>query len=180
MLHTCGQRCQGHDGKCTKGYPRPFKAETRIDKDGYPEYARPNNGRTLTKKVNDRDFTFSNQHVVPYNAALSRKYGCHINVEVCTSIRAVKYLFKYVYKGHDRANVVISPAGVERDEVKEFQDARWISACEGALYASPAHACIKTDGLKLSGGFSAIACTPTTRPLTASSFTCPRRTRSAS
>jgi hypothetical protein len=147
MLHSCGQRCQGEDGKCTKGYPRPFQAETRIDKDGYPEYARPDNGRTFTKKVNGREFTFSNQHVVPYNPALSRKYGCHINVEVCTSVRAVKYLFKYVYKGHDRANVVVSPAGVERDEVKEFQDARWISACEGAFSASPGQVHIKTDGL---------------------------------
>ena len=26
------------------------------------------------------------------------KYDCHINVEVCTSIKAVKYLYKYIHK----------------------------------------------------------------------------------
>ncbi len=27
------------------------------------------------------------------------RYKCHINVEVCSSITVVKYLYKYVYKG---------------------------------------------------------------------------------
>ncbi len=35
------------------------------------------------------------------------RYQCHINVEVCSSITAVKYLYKYVYKGHDRALAVV-------------------------------------------------------------------------
>ncbi len=30
------------------------------------------------------------------------------NVEVCNNIHAIKYLFKYVYKGHNRATVEIS------------------------------------------------------------------------
>jgi hypothetical protein len=37
------------------------------------------------------------------------RYQCHINVEVCSSITAVKYLYKYVYKGHDRALAVVQP-----------------------------------------------------------------------
>jgi len=36
-------------------------------------------------------------------------YQCHINVEVCSSITAVKYLYKYVYKGDDRALAVVQP-----------------------------------------------------------------------
>jgi hypothetical protein len=39
---------------------------------------------------------------------LLTKYDAHINVEVCNNIRAIKYLFKYVYKGHDHATVEIS------------------------------------------------------------------------
>jgi hypothetical protein len=39
---------------------------------------------------------------VPYNLYLSTKYHAHINVEICTTIKAVKYLYKYVYKGHDK------------------------------------------------------------------------------
>jgi hypothetical protein len=35
------------------------------------------------------------------------RYQCHINVEACSSITAVKYLYKYVYKGHDYALAVV-------------------------------------------------------------------------
>jgi len=43
--------------------------------------------------------------VVPYNPALSKKYNAHINVEHCTSLMAIKYITKYIHKGHDRAHV---------------------------------------------------------------------------
>ncbi len=48
-----------------------------------------------------------NQWIVPYNLHLATKYHAHINVEICSSISAVKYLYKYVYKGPDRATAVI-------------------------------------------------------------------------
>ncbi len=48
-------------------------------------------------------FAFDNRWVVPYNPYLSLLFNCHINVEVCTFVTAVKYLYKYIYKGHDRA-----------------------------------------------------------------------------
>jgi hypothetical protein len=50
--------------------------------------------------------------VVPYNPYLSLLFNCHINVEVYTFVAAVKYLYKYVYKGHDRAQVDIGPVDV--------------------------------------------------------------------
>jgi len=37
------------------------------------------------------------------------RYQCHINVEVYSSITAVKYLYKYDYKGHDRAFAMVQP-----------------------------------------------------------------------
>ncbi len=50
---------------------------------------------------------------------------------------AVKYLYKYVYKGHDRAQVdVAAPDGATpaqslmRDEIKIYQDGRNVSASE--------------------------------------------------
>ena len=46
-----------------------------------------------------------NRWIVPYNPYLSRKYRAHINVEVCASVRAVKYIHKYIYKGNDRTTV---------------------------------------------------------------------------
>jgi hypothetical protein len=32
------------DGKCSKKYPKDFCDETTMEEDGYPKYARPNNG----------------------------------------------------------------------------------------------------------------------------------------
>ncbi len=42
-----------------------------------------------------------------YNLHLATKYHVHINVEICSSIFAVKYLYKYVYKGPDCATIVV-------------------------------------------------------------------------
>ncbi len=52
-------------------------------------------------------FVFDNRWVVPYNPYLTMQYKCHINDEVCSSITVVKYLYKYVYKGHDYALAVV-------------------------------------------------------------------------
>ncbi len=54
----------------------------------------------------------------------------HINVEVYNNIRVVKYLFNYVYKGHDRATVEILRQSnnategnvVDTDEIKKYLD----------------------------------------------------------
>jgi hypothetical protein len=52
--------------------------------------------------------------------------GC---VEACSSIKACKYLFKYVHKGHDRASYSVDPAGVI-NEIRQYRDARFISPPE--------------------------------------------------
>jgi hypothetical protein len=92
-------------------------------------------------RVRHEPFDFTNQWVVPYNPYLLLKYNCHINVEVCSSITAVKYLYKYVYKGHDRALVSVRPMeGGEGDgeqarvldEVQAYIDGRYLSASEAA------------------------------------------------
>jgi hypothetical protein len=78
--------------------------------------------------------------VVSHNVYLSTKYDAHINVEVCNNIRAVKYLFKYVYKGHDHATVEISRQNdnatkgnvVETDEIKKYLDCHYVSTSEAA------------------------------------------------
>nr|XP_051196959.1 uncharacterized protein LOC127310315 [Lolium perenne] len=59
-------------------------------------------------------------------------FNCHINVEICSSIKAVKYLFKYIYKGHDRASVSVSEKlnEAEIDEIRQYRDARWVTPPE--------------------------------------------------
>jgi hypothetical protein len=126
------------DGKCTKKYPKPFVDETSFGDESYPVYRRLDDGREF---VGSNGIAVSNRWVVPHNVYLCTKYDAHINVEICTTISAVKYLYKYVYKGHDRAVVEVSsvnpstnhPAVVvpeERNEITEFIDARYISASE--------------------------------------------------
>jgi hypothetical protein len=79
-----------------------------------------------------------NRWVVPHNVYLSTKYDAHINVEVCNNIRVVKYLFKYVYKGHGHAIVEISRQSdnategnvVKANEIKKYLDCRYVFASE--------------------------------------------------
>jgi hypothetical protein len=124
------------EGKCKKQYPRKFQSETVMDVNGYPIYRRRNTGNTIVVHGIELD----NRWVVPHNVYLSTKYDAHINVEVCNNIRAVKYLFKYVYKGHDCATVEISRQSdnaiegnvVNIDEIKKYLDCRYVSASEAA------------------------------------------------
>ncbi|XP_022182211.1 uncharacterized protein LOC111042028 [Myzus persicae] len=70
-----------------------------ISDGGYPTYRRPNNGLV----VNVRGHPVVNEFVVPYNPYLLVKYDAHINVEVCSTVKSLMYLYKYVYNGHDAA-----------------------------------------------------------------------------
>jgi len=65
-------------------------------------YRRRNNGDTY---VGQNGFTYDNPWVVSYNPYLTWRYQAHINVEVCASIQAIKYIYKYIYKGSDRATL---------------------------------------------------------------------------
>ena len=105
MHGPCGQLdkeavCMVND-VCSKNFPHPFSTTTRSDNSGYPKYRRRDDGKEATKNGCRLD----NRWVVPHNVYLCTKYNAHINVEVCTTVSAVKYLYKYVYKGHDRASV---------------------------------------------------------------------------
>ena len=42
-----------------------------------------------------------------YNPYLLRKYRAYINVELSETVYAIKYIFKYVYKGLDRATAAL-------------------------------------------------------------------------
>ncbi|XP_035233478.1 uncharacterized protein LOC118205293 [Stegodyphus dumicola] len=134
MIHgPCGELNRNSpcmsDGVCSKGFPKPFQAETKENVNGYPLYRRRDDGNFIVIKGHAID----NRWVVPYNPYLTKKYNAHINVEVCSSIKSVKYLFKYVYKGHDAAKVVLEESGDRTlmwDEIKCFLNARYVSAPE--------------------------------------------------
>nr|XP_040253796.2 uncharacterized protein LOC120971447 [Aegilops tauschii subsp. strangulata] len=122
------------DNECKCRYPRPFNENTAQGKDSYPVYRRRDDGSCA--KV--RGKMLDNRWVVPYNPYLLRMFNCHINVEVCSSIKAVKYLYKYIYKGHDKASFSIDQPDADGniDEIKRYVDARWVTPPEAMWVCS--------------------------------------------
>lgn len=70
------------------------------------------------------------------NPYLIPKFDCHINVEVCTTVKSVKYIHKYVYKGYDSASVKkgaqVCGQDVEIDEITNFLHGRYVGSTEAA------------------------------------------------
>ena len=121
------------DDKCTKKFPKEFVEKTFAG-DGYPHYRRRNDGKSITKN----SISLDNRWVVPYNPYLSKKCNAHTNVEICTSIKSCKYLYKYVYKGPYIASVAIELQDVsqqenpkEIDEINKYVKSRFMTASEG-------------------------------------------------
>ena len=108
------------NGTCPKDFPKSFQPSTSFSDNGYQ---RVENDRTVVVKNQELD----NRWVVPYNPYLLLRYDAHINVEACVSIKSVKYIYKYVYKGHDSANIELSS-----DELKNYLDLRYVCAPEAA------------------------------------------------
>ncbi|XP_053164971.1 LOW QUALITY PROTEIN: uncharacterized protein LOC128350599 [Hemicordylus capensis] len=141
MIHgPCGTHnqhstCMSNE-KCTKEFPKEYQQQTIANKNGYPKYRRRNTGESKMQKGKPIDNRYRyNRWVVPYNPFLALKYNCYINVEVCASVKSVKYLFKYVYKGHDCAKVVIQEQDtLNHDEIKTYMDSRYVSAPEAAWH----------------------------------------------
>ena len=84
-----------------KNFPKPFQDEIVLDDFGFTIYRRRDDGRSVPKNGINLD----NRNVVPYNMHLLKKYNAHINVEWCNKSNMIKYLFKYITKGSDRARV---------------------------------------------------------------------------
>ena len=136
-IHNPNSPCMV-DGKCSKGYPKEFQDVTIGDVDGYPKYKR----RKLPP-VTIKGKQIDNSWVVPYNAYLCLKYNCHINVEICASVKSVKYLYKYVYKGHDCASLMIKEKSLlnEKDETEKYVNCRYVGKDEAMwrIFRLPMH-----------------------------------------
>ena len=75
---------------------------------------------------------------MPYNICLITKYNVHINVEICSSVLAVKYLYNYIYKGHDWVTIALSRSKNYNNiqttktelinEIKTYLDVKYISS----------------------------------------------------
>ena len=136
MVHTpCGTAhdnpnmpCQVN-GRCSKNFPKPFREATTVNEDSYVCTRRRDTGeKYYIYTQNGKEYEVDNRWVVAYVAYLLLKYDCHINVEAVFSIKSIKYIYKYVYKGHDRVTMGF---GESIDEVQLYLDSRYVSASEG-------------------------------------------------
>ena len=132
--------------KCSKGFPKPYQANSFIDPNGTNAILRrrsPLEGGREISNSNGRKI--NNQNVVPYSPFLLLRYNCHINVEICASALATKYLYKYITKGCDRAmvNTQVDAPGL-RNEIDEYTDLRSFGSTEAAylLFSFPIVQCI--------------------------------------
>ena len=78
---------------CHKSFPKEFLKETEWNESkSYATYMRrqpaDGGGEALH---NGREL--NNTWIVPYNPYLLLRYNCHINVEICVSTRATKYMY---------------------------------------------------------------------------------------
>ena len=141
-LHSpCMSGARDGPPKCTKRYPRNFFKETSIQENGYPLYRWRNNGSTHEiphPQDQNQKFTIDNHWVVPYNPYLTRHFSAHINVEVCSSVQAIKYIHKYIYKGSGRATIQVD---LEKDEVAQYLQERYIGPTEAMwqIFEFPTH-----------------------------------------
>lgn len=108
MVHgPCGElnkKCPCmKNNKCSKFFPKAYQQSTIVGEDGFVQYRRPESGSYVERYGVRLDSGW----VVPYNLSLLKRFRAHINVEWCNKTHLIKYLFKYVTKGPDRARAVI-------------------------------------------------------------------------
>ena len=115
MVHgPCGeinQKCPCmKNSKCSKFFPKDYQTNTLVGEDGFVRYRRrPDTGHFVERY----GVRLDNRWVVPYNLALLKRFVAHINVEWCNKTHLIKYLFKYITKGPDRARAVIESFGTQ-------------------------------------------------------------------
>ncbi|GFV11084.1 ATP-dependent DNA helicase [Trichonephila clavipes] len=118
------------NGICSKRFPKPFSTETVTGEGGYPFYRRrspENSGIRTAIQSRANCIDIDNRLIVPFSPVLSRTFRAHINVELCSSIKSIKYICKYVNKGSDLAVFGVQNAN---DEVTSYQNGRYISTSE--------------------------------------------------
>ena len=76
------------NANCKNHYPKAFCHQTTHADDSYPSYRRRDDG----KRVKVRRYDLDNRWIVPYSPYLLSLFDCHMNVEICSTIKLVKYL----------------------------------------------------------------------------------------
>ncbi|RID75695.1 hypothetical protein BRARA_B02726, partial [Brassica rapa] len=128
------------NGNCEKNYPKRHAEKTTVNKGSFSVYRRREQSGVYIEK---NGIKLDNRWVIPYNKKLSLP-------------GSIKYLFKYINKGAYRVTVAVEPPEMDasnnfiagegvvkekKNEIKNFFDCRYVSACEGAwrIFKYPIH-----------------------------------------
>lgn len=122
------------NGSCSKRFPKSFCDETMVDELGFHVYRHRDDGRYVLRSKGT--VCLGNDWVVPYNMKLLKQFEAHINVKWCNKTNLLKYLFKYLTKGHDVTRMRIDasdrPRGLftvsnpmGRNEIDEYVKCRY-------------------------------------------------------
>jgi hypothetical protein len=65
---------------------------------------------------------------VPYYPFIFKKYGCHINIKVCASIGAIKYIHNCIFTKD--TIVPLLQFDYEPKKVEQYLDAQYVNALE--------------------------------------------------
>ena len=139
MIHgPCGRKfrknfpCWDKDRNCcSKFYPRPANVTTHVDGNGFVQYYRDYRNKGFITTIRGQNIEVHDGWVVPYNPALLLKYEAHINLELCSTRRILKYLFKYLMKGSVTEKVTVTVAeDFEYDEIENYVTKRMVGASD--------------------------------------------------
>ncbi|XP_055371974.1 uncharacterized protein LOC129605962 [Condylostylus longicornis] len=121
-----GCPCMDKEKKiCTKNYTKQLNDVTHIDDKGMINYKRPNSGDLLTLSNGK---TVNNQWIVPYCPSVLLLMNCHCNLEIATTTKVIKYLYKYLHKGPDHALASVIENMNSEDEIENYVNYRYISS----------------------------------------------------
>ena len=104
---------------CHKSFPKQYMKDTLWGKEMSQACYRR---RTPQQGGSDACHNIRVLHIcgiIPCSPYLLLRYNCNINVEICVSSKATKYLYKYVHKGGDRAMMWVDDGQPQvRNEIK--------------------------------------------------------------
>ena len=153
MLHIpCGSVNPGppcfqkKKGKCDHNFSQQYCAVSSFSEpDGSQIYRRRTPSEVgasglVRLRLNKRwvGYEYASKYIVPHNLWLLKSFGCHINSEICSSIKVIKYLLWYPFKGDTR---VIGSTQKTNDEVGHYADLRTVGVMEAfwKIYEFPLH-----------------------------------------
>lgn len=144
-LARAGSHCN-KNGHCVYRFPHSITPTTSIDEAGRIQWRR-----------REREDLW----VVPHCPALLNVADCHFHFEIAFTAKIFTYLYKYLYKGPDTTYFTLSDEAenpqqpIPRDEVRDYQKARYLSAPESAW---------RILGFKITRKEPAVECLPVHLP----------------